>query len=216
MNIMFDIDGSLTNYNYGYTMAYCEYCKAKGIEPVKVDYSIYSEFGKTNLTDEQTREMLSDYKDMILFSKVRPGAREFIRQLVALGHKIFIITARGCYESYGMTSTEVEHRTTEWLSQEIGPVHGVFMHTKDKAAKCKELGITLAFEDCEEQITNLSREGIKAIIVNTENNQSSQGAYRIYDFDKSTCDSICKQFLCSKTIEGIKSEKVREESLCYC
>lgn len=99
----------------------------------------------------------SHYKEVLTSAPLMYFAKYVLEKLRAMGHKLFVITARG-------THIQDEIDITKNIFEKEGLVFDdMFFGCKDKAKVCKELGIDLMIDDHYSNIFKVKNEGIKCL-----------------------------------------------------
>ena len=109
-------------------------------------------------TEEQTRKWLNEYLlDIARNANFMPGAIEVIKRLKDMGHKLYIITARGG------DFIEMKYITLERLKEVGLELDGYFFKAKDKGQICKDNGIDILIDDGLNHCRSACEKGIKAL-----------------------------------------------------
>ncbi len=182
MNIGIDIDDTITNssevikeYCYKYDSIYCNDNRL-----IKNFENIIRGF----LDDEITKKFFNDHAvEMGNKIKIKDGAKEIIDKLRSEGNKIFIITARSdkFYE-------DAQKFCEEYLENNNINYDKLITHQTYKIETCKNENIDLMIDDAIDTCEQLSKEGIKVILFNSDINRNKETQvkrvdnwYQLYD-----------------------------------
>lgn len=163
MKIAIDVDDTLISlvdqaYAYGQIYNYNHNGNMNVINPNALYISGIYEWNE-ELENSFFKDVLID---VIANTAPKPLAKEVISQFKKEGHEIYIMTAR--QESYFPNSYE---NTKNWLNKYEIPYDNLYVHTNDKGAKCKELGIDILIDDIETNCLSAYENGVKAYIFHT-------------------------------------------------
>lgn len=177
MNIGFDIDGVLTDFekfviDYGSKYLHKIPKNYDGLEISEVfdvDRSVENLFWK-----EMIYEYATSYKS-------RSNSDKLFHKLKADGHKVYIITNRCTNLSYcDISIKEMKNLVKNWLDNE-GIIYDeiIFNKTKSKLLTCQKLDIEVMVEDQLDHITELSPY-LKTICFKSNYNKNSNLKNLIY------------------------------------
>lgn len=166
-----DIDDTITNIK-------------EELENAALKYAL--ELGKTNIRDitniiddnngniyqekygfnyEELKYFLKDIQESIIQKAMpRKNAKESIRKLKELGHKIYIITARD-YEFHD----DPYKLSKEWLDKNDIEYDKLIVNARQKAGICLEEGIEIFIDDKKTNCIEVSNVGIKVIRISDDN-----------------------------------------------
>jgi uncharacterized protein len=176
MKIGVDIDGTIKDTHRAAVEVYNrELNRAVAVEEV-TDFYLDRAYG---LTPKEGRQLWRKLEvEIYTLGIPLKHAPEVLNDLVKQGHEVFFITAR---PEIG----EIRPVTIAWLKKHGFPYTGdnLIMNAQDKAAKAKEIGIQIFFEDSPVHLENLIRNHIPTVIVNALYNQDVPfSAHRIRDW----------------------------------
>lgn len=162
MNIGIDIDDTIMD-TFDYLMPYiAEYFNAD-IDDLKNRNISYS-----NLPDEwKAREIAfckKYYDTVVPDTPIKPNAVEYIKKIKALGHSVFVITARD-----NRLYTDAYKTTSEQLTAN-GVVYDKLICTFDKAQACIEENIGLFIDDSVGNCKKVQSAGIPVLLFNSKGN----------------------------------------------
>ncbi len=162
MKIGIDIDDTIMN-TFDYLMPYvAEYFHADLAELKKKNIS-YS-----NLPEEWKAKELDFckkyYDTVVPDTPIKPDAAEYLPKIKALGHTIYIISARD-----DRLYTNAYRTTTEQLAAN-GVIYDKLICTFDKAKVCKEEKISLFIDDSVGNCKNVRQVGTPVLLFNSKSN----------------------------------------------
>lgn len=157
MNIGVDLDGVVfdtENWFRTYSMLY-------NLEKIKKDEVDREELyfsNRFNWTVDEVDEFFYQFMEMIeTEAPVMPMAKEILKRLKNMGHKLYIITNRG-------RRYELEKRVTKLRLEELGiEFDGMYSGAINKAEVCKEIGIDVMIDDLYSNVEGISKAGIKCL-----------------------------------------------------
>ena len=102
----------------------------------------------------------------------KPDAVRVLGRLSEGGHRVTLITARGCERGSGMTGRQNQVRgdTLHWLARHAIPHHDLFF-TNDKPS----LRADVFLDDAEHHLIALEKAGVRGVCFNAGHNQGWRG-----------------------------------------
>ena len=159
MKIGIDIDGVLTDIekwqlDYGSKFFYEKYKKSitnyKGLDTINI----------FEVNKKQNDEFWSYYfKDYCINISPREFAKEITKRLIEDGNEVYIITARGSYESHSLKVMSYEENkkiAKEWLDKNGIAYNKIIFTPDDKLDICISNKIDLMIEDNPKNIKQIS------------------------------------------------------------
>lgn len=218
MKVFFDIDGTLTNYNefvkkyaypyftskYGMNVVYPEKLEIEDIfdmenffiEKYNVDSSTAKQMKKKTLD-----KFWISYRFIIftLFTKFRPGVKEYINKMIKDGHKLEIHSSRAktCDKSIiGNISRMMTIMQCKLNGINISKKDIHFYHNdEEKINGIVSLKPDLVFDDKPEIIEKLSDNKLRCICISGSHNievNSKDNIFKISDFDQNSLNEAIK------------------------
>lgn len=141
MNIGIDYDGVIMDSERALRFASEMWSTTKINKPLinPSEVSLEPRFG---WTPEESQAFFTEcYDDTIKDCNFMPGACEILKILSDMGHKFYLITLRGCFRKQERIITEKQIKKLPIKFEQI--VWG----ERNKAQKCKELGLDMMIED---------------------------------------------------------------------
>ena len=186
MNIGFDVDGVLTDFEWflnTYGKKYFHRHK-KNHEVVVASSSVAKRFGHS---DNWNRKFYLHY--LVWYATkypIRENAAEVIHSLRQQGHKIYIITARALADGENILGKLMRHCLLQWLKKNYVEFDGIYFVStadcaKEKYKLCKKLNLSIMVEDEPENITKIG-ELCKVICMSADYNQEVHSHARAIDF----------------------------------
>lgn len=166
MNIAIDIDDTLTD-SFHYFQPYVAEFFGIDLQTLHKEQISYG-----NLPDKwRSRELefCKTYYDRIVADTTfKPDAAEAVKALRAMGHKIFIITARTT-----LFYTD-PYKTTREELEKGGIIYDKLICTFDKATACLQENISLLIDDMPHNCTAAMEQGIAALLFTSPANQNME------------------------------------------
>lgn len=192
MNIGFDIDGVLTDFE-----AYIYEC---GKKYFNMNAENFKDFNVINIFDMREKIEINLWNQLIknyaTMCPARDGAADVVKKLRKEGHKIYIITNR-CYDmSYCDISAEVMRvYVKSWLEKEnIEYDKLIFNMTESKLNSCLSCKLDIMIEDMLENIEDL-HSYIQMICFRTSYNKNSNIENLLY------CNNMTELYKIIKEID---------------
>ena len=181
LRIAVDIDDTITE-TFEYMMPY-----VAEFYHVELEYLKKNNISTSSLTDdmrEKQAEFMNTYFESALLNvPIKEGAVFYLKKLKALGHKIFIVTARcenmcrGAYE-----------KTKEFLEQNQIPFDEL-INDYEKAKVCKEKKIDILIDDSVYNCEMVQNEGIPVLLFDCKSNENEtvEEIPRVYNWEEIYC-----------------------------
>lgn len=205
MKIGLDIDGIVLDFER--TMrTYAELydlliLKKDGVkDPSQFDY-----LKRYDWTDEEKKEFIDNY---LIYATINstpliPLVKEMLEIFSIEGYKFQFITARG------LLKKEAKEAVIQVFQRNYLPIENIHWGVKDKASKCKELGIDFMIEDNPAQCRLLKENKIKTIYFRDKDNEKiREDGYLI---EVSNVGEICRYIF--NTVGFKNSQKIYEKIL---
>ena len=187
MNIAFDIDGVLTDFEYFldyFGSKYFSKIEKKKVSKVTASSSISERFGYSK---EWERKFYAKY--LFWYARkypIRENAAETIRCLRKEGHKVYLITARVLANRKDLMGTWIRHCVQRWLKKNGVTYDGIYYVSLEDCAKEKEklsreLKIDYFVEDEPKNIQVLS-EICKVLCMSADYNEEMENCVHVIDF----------------------------------
>ena len=160
MTIGIDIDDTLTNSAETIREYAAEYFKGEDLEVILNAPRIEGRLRE--FLDEYAAEMMNKYT-------LKDNAKEVIDRLIAKGHKIVLITARGY--SFGSDIFDI---TFDYLKRNNIYYDDIVFKALEKLEACLEKKVDVMIDDCVKSQKRLHEQGIKTIVFTTKKNQFIQ------------------------------------------
>jgi len=187
MNIAFDIDGVLTDFEYFldyFGSKYFSKIEKKKVSKVAASSSISERFGYSK---EWERKFYTKY--LFWYARkypIRENAAETIRCLRKEGHKVYLITARALANRKDILGVLMCHCLQSWLKKNGIVCDGIYYVSledcaKEKTKLSKELNIDYFVEDEPENIQVLS-EICKVLCMSADYNSEVKNCTHVIDF----------------------------------
>jgi 1-acyl-sn-glycerol-3-phosphate acyltransferase len=210
MNIAFDIDGVLTDFEWfleTYGSRYFSRHSGQKAFRVKASASVAERFG---YSEEWEKKFYTRY--LFWYAKhypIRENAAETIRELRQQGHKVYFITARALAEKNNVLGKWSRACLYKWLRQNRVDYDGIeFVSVNnspaEKCSVCRKLGIDIFVEDDAANIEQLSKI-CKVICMSADYNETVSGGVRVLDFGE------IYWYICGNTDFKILHHKEREK-----
>lgn len=122
------------------------------------------------------------YKDVLKECVLMPNADKVCHKLKDEGNLLYFITAR----LNNIKNCNTEEITKKSLAENNVPYDELIINANDKIAVCKEKNIDLFIEDSYETCVELSKIGVKSILMTTRMNQKidSGDILRVYNWNE--------------------------------
>lgn len=166
MNIAIDIDDTLTNSFQYFQPFVAEFFDADPawLQAQNISYGNLPEAWKS-----REQEFCKTYYDRIVVNTTfKPDAADAVRTLRAMGHKVFIITARTT-----LFYTD-PYKTTQEELEKGGIAYDKLICTFDKADACLQENISLLIDDMPHNCTAVREQGIASLLFTSPANQSAE------------------------------------------
>lgn len=172
LNICIDIDGTITDPYYWLDMANGFFNKSITEEQV-TEYYIHQVLG----IDRHEYENFYEKNKFTIHSeeKIREDV-SFVLETLSIIHKIYFVTAR---------DTELEMLTHSYLKKNNIPYDGLFLlGSHYKVDKAIELKCSIFIEDNYDNAVQLSNEGFKVLLIDTNYNKKplNKNIVRVYNW----------------------------------
>lgn len=197
MNIAFDIDGVLTDFEWfldTYGKKYFRKYSGKNIEFKVASSSAAERFGFSKDRDKKFyTKFLFWY---IRKYPIRENAAEVIRSLRCAGNKVYFVTARALADKDNFLGKLMQHCLFKWLKKNEVEYDGLYFVSSQNTAKekcdiCKKLNINFFVEDEPKNIEALNK-FCKVICMSADYNQNIDCYAKVIDFGEIYWN-ICKQ-----------------------
>ncbi len=187
MNIAFDIDGVLTDFEWfldTYGKKYFRKKMKREIQTVKPSSSVSERFG---FSKEWDKKFYTRY--LFWYARkypIRENAAETIRTLRLQGHKVYFITARALADGEGVLGHAMRVCLEKWLKDNRVEYDGIYYVSLEdcahhKAKWCKKLEIDVFIEDEPTNIKQLKKL-CRVICVSADYNQDITECIQAIDF----------------------------------
>ena len=197
MNIAFDIDGVLTDFEWfldTYGKRYFSKCAGKEISVVEASSSVAKRFGYSK---EWEKRFYTKY--LFWYAKkypIRENAAEVIQTLRRQGNRCYFVTARALADSDNLLGKEMRNCLYKWLEKNRVEYDGIYFvsfqnSAKEKSNICQRLNIDIFVEDEPINIEVLNKV-CKVICMSADYNQKVDCFARVIDFGE-VYWNICKQ-----------------------
>lgn len=187
MNIAFDVDGVLTDFEWFLNTYGDKYFSKKTrnvVTKIKPSSSVSERFGYPKEWDKKfyTRYLFWYVRKY----SIRENVAEVIRKLRLQGHKIYFITARALAENENLLGNLMRDCLKRWLKKNCVEYDGIYFvshqdASNEKANLCKKLNIDIFVEDEPTNIERLSKI-CKVICVSADYNQQVGNCLQAIDF----------------------------------
>ena len=187
MNIAFDIDGVLTDFEWfldTYGKKYFRKKTKREVQTVKPSSSVSERFG---FSKEWDKKFYTRY--LFWYARkypIRENAAETIRTLRLQGHKVYFITARALADGEGVLGHTMRVCLEKWLKDNRVEYDGIYYVPLEecayyKAKWCKKLKIDVFIEDEPTNIKQLEKL-CRVICVSADYNQEITECVQAIDF----------------------------------
>lgn len=167
MNIMVDVDDTLTNFVEERNNLIKKYLEDNHLPYKILDMNCTKSAKVANWTLEECCKFWKEIGTTAqLNSPCQKESPEIVQTLKKMGHKIFIVTARP--DRY----YEAEKYTKLWLEKNNIPFDKIITNSPDKKQAMIDLQIDLVIDDSIQTITYASELGIQSIIYSTKENEN--------------------------------------------
>lgn len=141
MKIGIDYDGVIMDSERSLRFA-SEYWSITKINKPLINPSEVSLEPRFGWTNEESKMFFSEcYDKTVKNCRFMPGAPEILKKLSDMGHKFYLITLRGCFRKQEKTITKKQLKKLPIKFEQI------IWGERNKAQKCKELGLDMMIED---------------------------------------------------------------------
>lgn len=182
MNIGIDIDGVLTDLENYIEKKGKEYLKKDVVNPSGED--IYTKFGLS--LEEGEAFWIANYYDYAMNCNFKEKSKEIIDKLHEEGNKIFIVTARRYFPTYGFKSEEDYLRSTKETLKKNGINYDEYIYAPvPKVKEVIENKIDVMIEDSVKNIEEISKV-TKVIIIDAGYNRdiNLENTYRAKSWEE--------------------------------
>lgn len=187
MNIAFDIDGVLTDFEWfldTYGKRYFSKHTGKKIDSVVASSSVAERFGYSK---EWNKKFYTKY--LFWYARkypIRENAAEVIRTLRSEGDKVYFVTARALADKDCFLGKLMRHCLCKWLKKNKVEYDGIYFvsaqnSAKEKSNVCKKLNINFFVEDEPVNIKELNK-FCKVICMSADYNQRVDCFAKAIDF----------------------------------
>ncbi len=162
MKIGIDIDGVIFDTERALRF-YADYWSYFTLGKDRIKNDDFTQEHCFNWTEEEKTDFYENQFNTITENaNLMIGAKEILAKLKEDGHKLYLITLRGYYR-------EGEKAVADKKLKQIGvEFDGIFWAVKDKADKCKELGIDVMIEDNPDNILQYKGKNISVLYLKEE------------------------------------------------
>lgn len=157
MNIGIDVDGVILD-SESWFRTYAEIYDIETIGRGVVEPNATKAQVRMGWSEEEFDVYKNKYmKDIMKYAPLMSAAKEVIDRLKSMGHRLVLITARGCCTSFGVELAE------KMLKDNNIHMDKKCFNSVDKLIPCRDEKIDYMIDDAYENVLHLSENGIKCL-----------------------------------------------------